>query len=183
MALDGSGDLCTVDAKRLGIGAQSVRRYRAVHCHFKRFDVSTIAQPIPYGAPVSLDTARRVAAAAEAEAAANGWPMVIAVVDSGANLVVLHKMDMAQIGSVAVAQAKAKSAVRFKRPTKVFEEALAAGGLGLRLLATEGVCPLEGGLPLMDAGQLIGAIGVSGMQSTQDACVAAAGASALTDGA
>jgi len=105
------------------------------------------------------------------------------VVDSGANLVVLHKMDMAQIGSVAVAQAKAKSAVRFKRPTKVFEEALVAGGLGLRLLATEGVCPLEGGLPLMHAGQLIGAIGVSGMQSTQDARVAAAGATALTDGA
>ena len=158
-----------------------MRRYRAMHCHFKRFDVSTIAQAIPYGAPASLDTARRVAA--EAEATANGWPMVIAVVDSGANLVVLHKMDMAQIGSVAVAQAKAKSAVRFKRPTKVFEEALAAGGLGLRLLATEGVCPLEGGLPLIHAGQLIGAIGVSGMQSTQDACAAAAGARAVTDGA
>ena len=145
--------------------------------------MSTIAQAISYGAPVSLDIARRIAAAAEAQATANGWPMVIAVVDSGANLVVLHKMDMAQIGSVAVAQAKAKSAVRFKRPTKVFEEALVAGGLGLRLLATEGVCPLEGGLPLMQAGQLIGAIGVSGMQSTQDACVAAAGARAVADGA
>lgn len=183
MAGDGPGDLCTVDAKRLGIGVQCVRRYRAAHCHFKRVDVKTIAQVIPYGAPVSLDTARRVAAAAEAEATANGWPMVIAVVDSGGNLVVLHKMDMAQIGSVAVAQAKAKSAVQFKRPTKVFEEALAAGGLGLRLLATEGVCPLEGGLPLIEDGRLIGAIGVSGMQSTQDACVAAAGARAVSDAA
>ena len=86
------------------------------------------------------------------------------------------------LGSVAVAQAKAESAVKFKRPTKVFEDALAAGGLGLRLLATEAVCPLEGGLPLMRAGQLIGAIGVSGMQSTQDARAAAAGARAVTDG-
>ncbi|MEP6721144.1 MAG: heme-binding protein [Variovorax sp.] len=145
--------------------------------------MSLIAQPIPYGAPVSLETAQRVAAAAEAEATANGWPMVIAVVDSGANLVVLHKMDHAQIGSVAIAQAKATTAVRFKRPTKAFEEALAAGGLGLRLLATEGVCPLEGGLPLIHAGQLIGAIGVSGMQSTQDASVAAAGIRAVTEDA
>jgi glc operon protein GlcG len=92
-------------------------------------------------------------------------------------------MDMAQLGSVAVAQAKAKSAVLFKRPTKVFEEALAAGGLGLRLLATLGACPLEGGLPLMHGGALIGAIGVSGMQSTQDALVAATGARIMTDGA
>lgn len=95
------------------------------------FAMSVAAQIIPYGPPLSLETARRVAAATEDEAKANAWPMVIAVVDSSANLVVLHKMDRAQIGSVAVAQAKAKCAVRFKRPTKVFEEALAAGGLGL----------------------------------------------------
>ena len=106
--------------------------------------------------------------------------MVIAVVDCGAHLVVLHRMDQAQIGSVAVAQAKAESAVRFKRPTKVFEEALAGGGLGLRLLATSGASPLEGRLPLMQGGELIGAIGVSGMQSTQDARVAFAGANAVT---
>ncbi|MGJ7527520.1 GlcG/HbpS family heme-binding protein [Variovorax sp. GB1P17] len=139
-----------------------------------------LQQPfIPYGAPVSLDVARRVAATAEAEARANGWPMVIAVMDSAANLVLLHKMDHAQTGSVEIAQAKARSTVRFKRPTRVFEEALAAGGLNLRLLATEGACPLEGGLPLMHGGQLIGAIGVSGMQSTQDARVAAVGAQAV----
>lgn len=143
--------------------------------------MSTVPQVIPYGPPVSLLMARQVAAAAEAEALAHGWAMVIAVLDSGANLVVLHKMDHAQTGSVEVAQAKARSAVRFKRPTQVFEAALAAGGLGLRLLATQGVCPLEGGLPLMHGGQLIGAIGVSGMQSTQDARVAAAGVEALMD--
>lgn len=85
----------------------------------------------------------------------------------------------AQIGSVAVAQAKAESAVKFKRPTKVFEEALSAGGLGLRLLATAAACPLEGGLPLLQDGQVVGAIGVSGMQSTQDGIAAAAGAAVM----
>ena len=145
--------------------------------------MSSVSHIIPYGPPLSLDTARMIAAAAEAEAKANGWPMVIAVMDSGANLVVLHKMDQAQTGSVTIAQAKAESAVRFKRPTKVFEEALTAGGINLRLLATQGACPLEGGLPLMSGGQLVGAIGVSGMQSTQDAQVAAAGARAMADAA
>ncbi|MDM0037629.1 heme-binding protein [Variovorax sp. J22G21] len=143
--------------------------------------MSSVSRIIPYGPPLSLDVARRIAATAEAEAKANGWPMVIAVMDSGANLVVLHKMDQAQTGSITIAQAKAESAVRFKRPTKVFEEALAAGGIHLRLLATHGASPLEGGLPLMLAGQLVGAIGVSGMQSTQDAQVAAAGAKAIAD--
>jgi uncharacterized protein GlcG (DUF336 family) len=148
--------------------------------HFKGFAMSTVQpQIISYGPPVSLAVAQRVAAAAEAEARDNGWPMVIAVMDSGANLVVLHKMDHAQTGSVEIAQAKARSTVRFKRPTRVFEEALATGGLNLRLLATEGACPLEGGIPLMHEGCLIGAIGVSGMQSTQDAQVAAVGARAV----
>lgn len=138
---------------------------------------------IPYGPSISLSGARRVAAAAEAAALANGWAMVIAVVDAGANLVLLHKMEQAQIGSIAVAQAKAESAVKFKRPTKVFEEALSAGGLGLRLLATAAACPLEGGLPLLQDGQVVGAIGVSGMQSTQDGVVAAAGAAVMASAA
>ena len=139
-------------------------------------------QPIPleYGAPIALQLARDVAAAAESHARERGWPMVIAIVDSGGTLVLLHKMDHAQIGSVAVAQAKAQSAVRFKRPTKVFEDALAAGGLAWRLLATEAACPLEGGLPLVHGSRLIGAIGVSGMTSTQDAKAAAAGADRLS---
>jgi len=134
---------------------------------------------IRYGTPISLALARQVATAAETQAQAMGWPMVIAILDSAANLVVLHKMDHAQSGSIAIAQAKAESAVRFKRPTQVFEEALACGGIHLRLLATQRAIPLEGGLPLLVDGQLVGAIGVSGMQSTQDAQVAAAGAMAL----
>ena len=142
-------------------------------------------QPIPeqlpmhYGAPISLALAGTVMAAAEAEAIANQWPMVIAIVDSGGNLVMLHKLDQAQIGSIAIAQGKAETAANFRRPTKVFEDSVAAGGLGLRVLSMPNVTALEGGLPLLINGQVVGAIGVSGMRSTQDAQVAAAGAKAL----
>lgn len=132
-----------------------------------------------YGAPISLDRARRVMAAAEAEAQTYGWPMVIAVVGSGGHLVMLHALDQAQHASVAVAQAKAETAVNFRRPSKIFEDAVASGSLGLRLLGMHNLLPLDGGLPLIVDGEVIGAIGVSGMQSTQDAQVAAAGVAAL----
>lgn len=133
-----------------------------------------------YGAPISLAEAQTAAAHAETEAAANDWALVIAVVDSSGHLVVLHKMDHAQYGSIAVAQSKAATAVDFKRPSKVFEDALASGeALSLRLLATEGICPLEGGVPLLRDGKIIGAIGVSGAQSHQDEQVAIAGAAAI----
>ena len=135
--------------------------------------------PLPYGAPIALAAARAVMAAAEAEALANQWPMVIAIVDSGGNLVMLHKLDQAQIGSIAIAQGKAETAANFRRPTKVFEDSVAAGGLGLRVLSMHNVTALEGGLPLVVDGLVVGAIGVSGMRSTQDAQVAAAGANAL----
>mgnify|MGYP003575943612 CR=1 FL=1 len=134
-----------------------------------------------YGPPISLRLAKEVAAAAEKAAIENGWSMVIAIVDSTGHLVVLHKMDHAQFGSVEVAQSKACTAVNFKRATKLFEDAVASGGLGLRLLAMPGLCPLEGGLPLVHEGRLIGAIGVSGAQSTQDGIVALAGARAISD--
>ncbi|MEI7037058.1 heme-binding protein [Fulvimonas yonginensis] len=141
-----------------------------------------MSAPLPYGAPITLEHARRVMAAAEAEALAQGWPMAIAIVGSGGHLVMLHALDQVQHGSVAVAQAKAETAVNFRRPSKLFEDAVAAGGLGLRILGMDNLLPLDGGLPLVVNGQVVGAIGVSGMQSTQDAQVAAAGAVAL-DGA
>lgn len=119
-------------------------------------------------------------AAAEAEAERRDWPMVIAIVDSTGYLVMLHKMDQAQLGSVAIAQAKAETAVNFRRPTKAFQDAIAEGGAGLRMLSMSGVSALEGGLPLMLEGEVVGAIGVSGMQSGQDAEVARAGIAALT---
>jgi len=136
-------------------------------------------QPQEYGPPISLSVAKQVAEAAEAEAAANKWAMVIVIVDSTGHLVVLHKMDHAQYGSVAVAQAKAQTSVNFKRPSKVFEDALAGGGLNMRLLSTEGVCPVEGGVLLVADGKIIGAIGASGAYPTQDAQVAQAGAQAI----
>jgi len=105
--------------------------------------------------------------------------MVIAIVDSGGNLVMLQRLDNAQLGSIVVAQSKAETALRFKRPTKVFQDAIASGGMHLRILGMANTMPLEGGIPLFAAGQIVGAIGVSGMSSGQDAQVAFAGAKAL----
>jgi uncharacterized protein GlcG (DUF336 family) len=140
---------------------------------------ATASRPLEYGTPISLEQAKAVMAAAEAEAHANGWPMVIAIVDSGGHLVMLHSLDQAQHGSVGIAQDKARCAVNFKRPTKLFEDSLAEGGLHWRLLATPAIAPLEGGVPLMAGGRIVGAIGVSGMRSTQDGQVAEAGARAM----
>jgi uncharacterized protein GlcG (DUF336 family) len=140
---------------------------------------SSVAQPPEYGTPISLSLAKQVMQAAEAEAEANHWPMVIAIVDTTGHLVMLHKFDQAQLASISVSQFKAETALKFKRPTKVFQEAIAGGGSGLRMLSLNNVCALEGGLPLFQDGKIIGAIGVSGMQSDQDGQVAAAGASVL----
>jgi uncharacterized protein GlcG (DUF336 family) len=132
---------------------------------------------VEYGPPISLAEAKRVLEAAEAEAAANQWAMVIAVLDSTGHLVALHRMDHAQYASVGVSQAKACTALNFKRPTKVFEDGLAAGQL--RWLGMPDVCPLEGGILIIQNGKITGAIGVSGATAVQDAQVAAAGAKAL----
>lgn len=135
--------------------------------------------PLPYGAPITLAMAKQVMAAAESACLERGWPMVIAIFDSTGHLVVLHRCDQAQLGSVAIAQAKAETAVNFRRPTKDFQDVIAAGGIGLRLLAAPGMLPMEGGLPLIADGHVIGAIGVSGMQSSQDAEIARIGVAAL----
>ncbi len=126
---------------------------------------------------MTLAAAKQIAAAAEAEAAKNKWTMVIAVIDDGGNLVYLERMDGTQIGSVDVAIQKAQSAVKFKRPTKVFEEALKGGRQAI--LRLPGALPVEGGVPIVVDGQVIGAIGVSGAQSTEDGQCAAAGLAAL----
>lgn len=136
-------------------------------------------QVVQYGPPISLAVAKRVTEAAEKEAFANDWAMVIAVVDSTGHLVSLHKMDHAQYGSIAIAQAKAETAVKFKRPTRIFEEGVAEGGVGLRMLSVPGLTALEGGLLLLEDDRIIGAIGVSGAKATEDAQVAAAGAHAV----
>jgi uncharacterized protein GlcG (DUF336 family) len=133
-----------------------------------------------YGPPIGLDEAEAVIAAAAAAAAERRWPMAIAVVDSGGHLVAFRKRDHTQLGSGPIAIAKAQTANHFKRPSKVLEDAVTAGGQGLRVLATPGITPLEGGLPLVRDGAVIGAIGVSGLQSHQDLEIAVAGAAALS---
>lgn len=134
---------------------------------------------IPYGAPISLEQAKKAAAAAEAESRKNNWNMVIAVLDTGGHLVMLERMDGVQLGSIGAAQDKAYSAVMYRRPTKVFQDLVAQGGANIRLLGLRGASVLEGGIPIIVDGKLIGAIGVSGHTSEQDAQVAKAGADAL----
>ena len=121
---------------------------------------------------MTLEAAKQIAAAAEKAAVANKWTMVIVIVDDGGNLVYLQKMDTTQIGSIDVAIAKAQSAVKFKRPTKAFEDALVGGRQAI--LKLPGAMPIEGGIPLMRDGIVIGAIGVSGGQAPEDGKVAEA---------
>ena len=132
----------------------------------------------PYGPPIGLDAAKKVMAAAEAEAMKNNWPMAIVIIDSSDHLVMLHKLDNTQYGSILVAEDKAHTALDFRRPSKVFEDLVAKGGIGMRTLGLHGATPLEGGIPILANGKIIGAIGVSGGASTQDGQVAKAGAAA-----
>jgi glc operon protein GlcG len=126
---------------------------------------------------LTLEAAKQIASAAEKEAANNKWTMVIAILDDGGNLIYLERMDETQIGSIDVAQQKARSAVSFKRPTKVFEDAVAGGRTAI--LRLPGAIPVEGGVPLVAGGKIVGAIGCSGGTSQQDGQVAKAGADAL----
>lgn len=135
--------------------------------------------PNPYGAPVSLDNAKKAAASAMAEAAKNHWKMAVAVVDPNGDLVYYEKMDDTQMGSADVSIAKARSAAKFKRPTKAFQDGLAAGGAGLRILGLPGAVPVEGGIPLIADGKIVGAIGVSGDTSEHDSQCATAGAATI----
>ena len=137
------------------------------------------SQTMSYGPNINVETAKKLAAPAIAEARKNNWNMAVAIVDTAGDLVYFEKMDDTQAGSVQIAQSKARSAARFKRPTKAFQDALAAGGEGLRLLALEGAVPVEGGIPLVSGGKIVGAIGASGGTSQQDGVVAQAGAGAL----
>ena len=128
--------------------------------------------------PLHLDAAKHIMAAAEAEAAKNNWSMAVAILDSTGHLVMLHKLDNTQYGSIPVAEDKAHAALDYRRPSKVFEELVAQGGIGIRTLGLRGATPLEGGVPIIVDGKIIGAIGVSGAAGTQDGQVAMAGAAA-----
>ena len=137
--------------------------------------------PLPaYGQPgVNLEQATKAVEAAVAEAKKNGWALAVAVVSNSGNLVHFSKMDGTAFGSIRVAQDKAKAAATFQRPTKSFEDRVAAGGAGLVLLTVPGVIASNGGIPLMRDGKIIGAIGCSGAASAQDAQACQAGADTI----
>lgn len=147
--------------------------------------LAVLAMSIPASAQLAnkkaltLSAAKTIAAAAEAEAKKNNWNVVISIVDEGANLIYLQRMDGTQIGSVDIAQMKARTAIRMKRPTKVLEDTVLGGRN--TVLKLPDVLPVEGGLPLTFDGQMIGAIGVSGVTSVQDGQIAAAGLKALAE--
>jgi len=122
---------------------------------------------------LTLADAKAIAAAAEAEALKNGWRVTISIVDDGGNLLYLQRLDEAPVGSIVVSQEKARTAFLFKRTTKSIEEAV-VGGRAV-MLTLPGATPIEGGLPLLHEGRVVGAIGVSGVQSSQDAQIAQAG--------
>ncbi|OGI64384.1 MAG: hypothetical protein A2W18_12865 [Candidatus Muproteobacteria bacterium RBG_16_60_9] len=125
---------------------------------------------------LNLTVAKQLAAAAEEEATKNKWNVVIALVDAGGHLIYLQRIDNTQHGSIDIAIQKAQTAAAFKRPTKAFEDGLASGRTGLLRL---NVLPLEGGVPLIVGGEVVGAVGVSGLTSQQDGMVAKAAADAL----
>ena len=140
--------------------------------------VANAQTPPLYGPSISLEDARKAAAAAIAEAKKSGFLMAVAIADPSGMLVYFEKMDHTQNGSIAVAIGKARTSALFKRPTKAFQDNIAAGGEGLRTLAVEGVIPIEGGLPLVIDGKIVGGIGVSGGTPAQDGQCAKPGADA-----
>jgi uncharacterized protein GlcG (DUF336 family) len=154
---------------------------------FCQTQVATQASPPPaasqapttYGIPLGLTDARRVIAAAEAEANRQGWPVAIAVVDPSGFLVAFARLDNTQLGSVEVAIEKARTSALYRRTTKELEDRLVQGGANLKVLRLPGL-PIEGGVPIVVEGKIVGAIGVSGVQSTQDAQVAMAGMKAIS---
>ena len=137
------------------------------------------AQVPQYGANITLDQARKIAAAADAEARKNGWPVAIAIVDKAGQMVYFQRTDNTQTGSIGIAEDKAVSAATLRRSTKAVQDAVAGGGAGLRLLSMRGASAVEGGIPITVDGKIIGGIGVSGVTAEQDGQIAGAGVAAM----
>ncbi len=132
----------------------------------------------PYGAPISLEKAQAAVAAAMAEANKRGWQLNIAAVDSGGNLVAFARMDGAQLASIAISEHKARVAVRFRRPTRIFEDAIQKADAKY-VLSLDDVVASRGGIPLVEDGKIVGAIGCSGGTGSQDEVVCTAGAATI----
>ena len=146
--------------------------FGVVFCTIAPHGAMAQAMPNPYGPGVTVETARKVASAAIAEARKNGWFVSVAIVDTAGDLVYFERMENAMSASVVVSQEKARTSARFKRPTKAFEDVLAGG-------RQPGVTPVEGGIPLIIDGKIVGAIGVNGASSPQDSQCAQAGVDTL----
>ena len=138
-----------------------------------------VAQVPQYGTDINLEQARKLIAAGQAEAKKNNWPVAIAVVDNHGALVAFEKMDNTQNASINVAIDKASSSAIYRRPTKVVEDLVAGGGAGMRMMNLRGMSAVEGGLPIVVGGKIIGGIGVSGVTSAQDGVVAKAAADTM----
>ena len=132
-----------------------------------------------YGAPITLDQAKKVMAAAEAKAKQNNWSVTVSIVDSGGHAVMLHRHDGTQLASIRIAEGKARTAVEFRRPTKALEDVIAPGGAVLRYFTVPDVNLMEGGGPIVVDGKVVGGIAVSGVHSKDDAKIAQAGADAI----
>ena len=137
------------------------------------------AQVPQYGTSINLDDAKKAIAAGQVEARKHGWPVAIAILDTAGMLVAYEKMDNTQTASIQVAIDKGRSAAIYRRPTKVFEDLVAKGGAGVRVMNLRDASTVDGGLPIVVGGKIIGGIGVSGVASDQDGVVAKAGADAL----
>ncbi|HZD30438.1 MAG TPA: heme-binding protein [Candidatus Angelobacter sp.] len=146
---------------------------------FALAESATAQMPNPYGPPITLEAAKKIAAPALAEAAKNNWTVAVAIVDPSGNLVYYEKLDNTQLASAHVAVEKARTAALYKRPTQAFQDGLAKGAENWRILSLPGVVAAEGGIPLVIEGKIVGAIGVSGMTSAQDNQCAKAGADSL----
>ena len=133
---------------------------------------------IPYGTPISLERAESAIAATVAEAKMRGWKLNVAVVDSGGNLVAFQRMDGAQLASIQISEHKARAAVNFRRETKAFENGIQLNNLNF-ILTLDGVIASRGGIPLVEGGKIVGAIGCSGGTGSQDEVACKAGAAII----
>jgi glc operon protein GlcG len=164
--------------EKTGSGASASRAVQPTETNPLDFVPDKIPFDTPYGPPISLDRAQAVIQAAVAEAKKRNWKMIVAVADSGGNLVAFQRMDGAMLASIQIAEHKARAAATFRRPTKVFEEGINLMHLNY-LLAFDGIIASRGGIPLIEQGMIIGAIGVSGGTDSQDQIVGAAGATVI----
>jgi glc operon protein GlcG len=167
-----------MSAEKTGTAASASRALQPTETNPLDFVPNKIPFDTPYGPPISLDRAQAVIDAAVAEAKKRNWKMNIAVVDSGGSLVAFQRMDGAMLASIQIAQHKARAAATFRRPTKIFEDGIQLMHLNY-LLAFDGIIASRGGIPLIEQGLIVGAIGCSGGTDSQDEIVSEAGAAVI----